>query len=37
METELLTEATETELLGEEDGGYRDATLRVNHWVLTLR
>jgi RimJ/RimL family protein N-acetyltransferase len=25
------------ELLGEEDGGYRDATLRVNHWVLTLR
>jgi RimJ/RimL family protein N-acetyltransferase len=25
------------ELLGEEDGGYRDAPLRVNHWVLTLR
>jgi RimJ/RimL family protein N-acetyltransferase len=25
------------ELLGEEDGGYRDAALRVNHWVLTLR
>jgi RimJ/RimL family protein N-acetyltransferase len=25
------------ELLGEEDGGYRDAKLRVNHWVLTLR
>jgi RimJ/RimL family protein N-acetyltransferase len=25
------------ELLGEEDGGYRDARLRVNHWVLTLR
>jgi hypothetical protein len=25
------------ELLGEEDGSYRDATLRVNHWVLTLR
>jgi RimJ/RimL family protein N-acetyltransferase len=25
------------ELLGVEDGGYRDATLRVNHWVLTLR
>jgi RimJ/RimL family protein N-acetyltransferase len=25
------------ELLGEEDGGYRDATFRVNHWVLTLR
>jgi RimJ/RimL family protein N-acetyltransferase len=25
------------ELLGEEDGGYRDAVLRVNHWVLTLR
>jgi hypothetical protein len=25
------------ELLGQEDGGYRDATLRVNHWVLTLR
>jgi RimJ/RimL family protein N-acetyltransferase len=24
-------------LLGEIDGGYRDATLRVNHWVLTLR
>jgi hypothetical protein len=24
-------------LLGEEDGSYRDATLRVNHWVLTLR
>jgi RimJ/RimL family protein N-acetyltransferase len=25
------------ELLGEKDGGYRDATLRVNHWVLALR
>lgn len=25
------------ELLGAEDGGYRDARLRVNHWVLTLR
>jgi RimJ/RimL family protein N-acetyltransferase len=25
------------ELLGEEDGGYRDAILRVNHWVLHLR
>jgi RimJ/RimL family protein N-acetyltransferase len=25
------------ELLGEEDGGYRDAPLRVNHWVLALR
>jgi RimJ/RimL family protein N-acetyltransferase len=25
------------ELLGEEDGGYRDARLRVNHWVLALR
>ena len=25
------------ELLGEEDSGYRDARLRVNHWVLTLR
>jgi RimJ/RimL family protein N-acetyltransferase len=25
------------ELLGEEDGGYRDAKLRVNHWMLTLR
>ena len=25
------------ELLGEEDGSYRDAALRVNHWVLTLR
>jgi RimJ/RimL family protein N-acetyltransferase len=25
------------ELVGEEDGGYRDARLRVNHWVLTLR
>ena len=25
------------ELLGEEDGSYRDATLRVNHWVLTPR
>jgi RimJ/RimL family protein N-acetyltransferase len=25
------------ELLGQEDGGYRDAALRVNHWVLTLR
>jgi RimJ/RimL family protein N-acetyltransferase len=25
------------ELLGEENGGYRDAALRVNHWVLTLR
>jgi RimJ/RimL family protein N-acetyltransferase len=25
------------ELLGEEDGGYRDAQLRLNHWVLTLR
>jgi RimJ/RimL family protein N-acetyltransferase len=25
------------ELLGEEDGGYRDAVLRVNHWMLTLR
>lgn len=25
------------ELLGEEEGGYRDATLRVNHWVLALR
>jgi RimJ/RimL family protein N-acetyltransferase len=25
------------ELVGEENGGYRDATLRVNHWVLTLR
>jgi RimJ/RimL family protein N-acetyltransferase len=25
------------ELLGEEDGGYRGAKLRVNHWVLTLR
>jgi RimJ/RimL family protein N-acetyltransferase len=24
------------ELLGEEDGGYRDAALRVNHWVLAL-
>ena len=24
-------------LLGEDDGGYRDAKLRVNHWVLTLR
>jgi RimJ/RimL family protein N-acetyltransferase len=24
------------ELLGEEDDSYRDATLRVNHWVLTL-
>jgi len=25
------------ELLGEEDGSYRDAKLRVNHWVLELR
>jgi RimJ/RimL family protein N-acetyltransferase len=25
------------ELIGEEDGGYRGATLRVNHWVLALR
>jgi RimJ/RimL family protein N-acetyltransferase len=25
------------ELLGEEDGSYRDAKLRVNHWVLDLR
>jgi RimJ/RimL family protein N-acetyltransferase len=25
------------ELLGEEDGGYRGAKLRVNHWVLDLR
>ena len=25
------------ELLGEEDGSYRDAHLRVNHWVLTPR
>jgi RimJ/RimL family protein N-acetyltransferase len=25
------------ELLGEEEGAYRDAKLRVNHWVLTLR
>ena len=25
------------ELLGEEDGGYRAAKLRVNHWVLDLR
>jgi RimJ/RimL family protein N-acetyltransferase len=25
------------DLLGEEGGGYRDAVLRVNHWVLTLR
>jgi RimJ/RimL family protein N-acetyltransferase len=25
------------ELLGEEEGAYRDARLRVNHWVLTLR
>jgi RimJ/RimL family protein N-acetyltransferase len=24
------------ELLGEEVGRYRDATFRVNHWVLTL-
>ena len=24
-------------MLCEEDGGYRDAKLRVNHWVLTLR
>ena len=24
------------ELLGEEEGGYRDARLRVNHWVLAL-
>jgi RimJ/RimL family protein N-acetyltransferase len=24
-------------LLGEEDGGYRGARLRVNHWVLDLR
>jgi hypothetical protein len=24
-------------MLGEEDGDYRDAKLRVNHWVLTLR
>ena len=23
--------------LGEENGGYRGAKLRVNHWVLTLR
>jgi RimJ/RimL family protein N-acetyltransferase len=25
------------ELIGEEDGAYRGAKLRVNHWVLTLR
>ena len=25
------------ELLGEEDGAYREAKLRVNHWVLRLR
>jgi RimJ/RimL family protein N-acetyltransferase len=25
------------ELLGEEDNSYREAQLRVNHWVLTLR
>jgi hypothetical protein len=25
------------ELLGEEEGGYRGAALRVNHWVLSLR
>jgi RimJ/RimL family protein N-acetyltransferase len=25
------------DLLGEEDGRYRDATFRVNHWVLALR
>jgi RimJ/RimL family protein N-acetyltransferase len=25
------------ELLGEEDGSYRGAKLRVNHWVLDLR
>ena len=24
------------ELLGEEEGGYREAILRVNHWVLDL-
>jgi RimJ/RimL family protein N-acetyltransferase len=24
------------ELLGEEEGGYRDVRLRVNHWVLAL-
>jgi len=25
------------ELLGEEQGGYRNARLHVNHWVLTLQ
>ena len=25
------------ELLGQKDGSYRDAPLRLNHWVLTLR
>lgn len=25
------------ELVGEKDGGYRDAKFRLNHWVLTLR
>jgi RimJ/RimL family protein N-acetyltransferase len=32
-----LASAALTLLVGEEDGSYRDATLRVNHWVLTLR
>jgi RimJ/RimL family protein N-acetyltransferase len=32
-----LASAALTLLVGEEDGSYRDATLRVNHGVLTLR